>query len=251
MNPRNVFSSSHQISEKRKKELEVFCKSVNISFSNLNLLDLAFHHRSFSNENTEHKHYNNERLEFLGDSVLGLATAAFLYDDMMDNPEGDLARIKSNVVSEKVLAPIAKEKMHIDQYLILGKGEEMTGGRNKKAILADALEAVIGAVYLDSGFESAEKLVLEFIVPEIRKVQQDKGNRDYKSLLQELYQKKYKECPVYELVKRTGPDHDTTFWVKVKLGKSEFGPSDGKNKKEAEQAVARVAYEFLEKNEHI
>ena len=245
MNIRDLIYKSKQLSPERKTELVSFCKNLNIHFNDLNMLDLAFHHRSFSNENEEHKHYNNERLEFLGDSVLGLATAAFLYEDMMDNQEGDLAKIKANVVSEAVLGPIAKEKMHIDKYLVLGKGEEMSGGREKRAILADAVEAVIGALYLDSGYEAAEKLVLSLIVPEIRKVQQDKGAKDFKSLLQEYYQKKNKACPTYELVKRSGPDHDRTFWVTVHLGPVAYGPEAGKNKKEAEQAAAEAACKVL------
>lgn len=242
MNARDLFYEKKKLDPERKKELKTFCKNLGLSFNNLNILDLAFHHRSFSNENTEHHRYNNERLEFLGDSVLGLVTAAFLYEDMMDNAEGDLAKIKSNVVSEKSLAPIAREVMHIDQYLILGKGEELSGGRKKPAILADAVEAVIGALYLDSGYEAAEKLVLRLIVPEIRKVQQDRGNKDYKSLLQEYYQKKNRTCPVYELVKMTGPDHDKTFWVSVHLGSTTYGPESGKSKKAAEQEVAKAAY---------
>ena len=245
MNIRDTIYESKKITPERKKELEVFCKNLKIHFTNLNMLDLAFHHRSFSNENIEHKRYNNERLEFLGDSVLGLATAAFLYEDMMDNAEGDLAKIKANVVSEHVLAPIAKEQMHIDKYLVLGKGEELTGGREKKAILADAVEAVIGALYLDSGYNAAEKLVLQLIVPEIRKVQNDKGSKDYKTLLQEYYQRKNKTCPEYELVKKNGPDHDRTFWVTVHLGNVSYGPEKGKNKKEAEQAAAEAACNAL------
>ncbi|MBR4463586.1 MAG: ribonuclease III [Treponema sp.] len=238
------FFQKTNLSPERKKMLIQFCKNLSIRFSDIELLDLAFHHRSFSNENTEHKHVNNERLEFLGDSVLGMATATFLYEDMMDNPEGDLARIKSVVVSEQTLAPIAVN-IGIDRMLIMGKGEEKSGGRQKKAILADAVEAVIGAYYLDSGYEAAEKLVLSFIVPEIRKVQQNKGVKDYKTLLQEFYQKKYKACPSYELIKKTGPDHDQTFWVSVHLGSTEYGPAQGKNKKEAEQNAAKLAYDSI------
>ena len=241
------FFQKTKLSPERKKMLIQFCKALSIRFSDLELLDLAFHHRSFSNENSEHRHVNNERLEFLGDSVLGMATATFLYEDMMDNPEGDLARIKSVVVSEQTLAPIALS-IGIDRMLIMGKGEEKSGGRQKKAILADAVEAVIGAYYLDSGYDAAEKLVLSFIVPEIRKVQQNKGTRDYKTLLQEFYQKKYKTCPVYELVKKTGPDHDQVFWVNVHLGDTCYGPAQGKNKKEAEQNAARQAYESVCEN---
>lgn len=240
------FFASKSIPPERKKELVAFCRRLSIKFNDLELLDLAFHHRSFSNENSQHRHYNNERLEFLGDSVLGMSTAAFLYEDMMENPEGDLARIKSMVVSEASLAPIALT-LGIDKMLVLGKGEEMSGGRQKKAILADCVEAVIGAYYLDCGYEAAEKLVLSFIIPEIRKVQQDKGQKDYKTLLQEWFQKKYKAVPVYELVEKTGPDHDRTFRVSVHLKDKVYGPAEGKNKKGAEQNAARLAYEQVSK----
>ncbi|MGN0728218.1 ribonuclease III [Treponema sp.] len=242
---KNLFYPEKSLTKERRKELDEFCRNLKLHFKDYSLLDLAFHHRSYSNENSSYKRYNNERLEFLGDSVLGLATAAFLYNDMSQNKEGDLAKIKSNVVSEQSLAPIAVEKMHIDRYLVLGKGEELSGGRKKKAILADAVEAVIGALYIDSGYESAEKLVLEIIIPEIRKVQNDHGSKDYKTLLQEFYQKKTSLCPSYSLVKTTGPDHDRVFYVSVKLGNSVYGPASGKNKKSAEQAAAAVACEAL------
>lgn len=231
------------ISKERKCELFSFCKPIGLKFKDIELLELAFHHRSFSNENLSHKHYNNERLEFLGDSVLGLATAAFLYQDMEENQEGDLAKIKSVVVSEKSLAPIAL-KFGIDKMLILGRGEELSGGRNKPAILADCMEAIIGAYYLDQGFEVAEKYILSFIIPEVRKVQHD-GGKDYKTLLQEVYQKKYKHCPVYNTVNISGPDHDQTFSVCVVLGDVTYGPETGKSKKEAEQNVAKAAYDAI------
>ena len=243
MNKRDLIYETRKLSKERESALKEFCKNLNIKFNNLGILDLAFHHRSYSNENEAHKRYNNERLEFLGDSVLGLAAVAFLYEDMMDNPEGDLARIKSNVVSELSLAPIALNIMHIDKYLVLGRGEELTGGRTKKAILADAFEAVVGALYLDSGYKTAEDFVLKMIVPEIRKVQQDKGHKDYKTILQEFYQKKYKICPQYELVNKTGPEHDMTFWVSVHLKDDTYGPAKGHNKKSAEQEAARLACE--------
>ena len=160
---------------------------------------------------------------------------------MLEKPEGDLARIKSVVVSESTLAPIAKA-IGVPKCLVLGKGEDLSGGREKKAILADAMEAIIGAYYLDSGYQAAEALVLRLIVPEIEKVLQNKHHRDYKTLLQEHYQKLYKACPEYQLVKRTGPDHDRTFWVTVKLGTVTYGPATGKNKKAAEQAAAAMAW---------
>ena len=148
----------------RKQDLTDFCKRVNIHFKNIELLDQAFYHRSVTNEK-KHVH-NNERLEFLGDSVLGMVTASYLYRTL-ENPEGDLAKIKSIVVSEKALAPVAL-KFGIDKLLVLGHGEEITGGRKKPAILADCMEAIIGAYYLDSGYKNAEKYVLEFIIPATR-----------------------------------------------------------------------------------
>ncbi|MBB5218335.1 ribonuclease III [Treponema rectale] len=242
----DYFFEKHTLSQERKHVLLEFCRNLEIKFRDLTLLDLALTHRSYSNENKAYKYRNNERLEFLGDSVLGLATAAFLYDDMENNAEGDLAKIKSNVVSEQTLAPIAIEKMHIDSVLVLGKGEEITGGRHKKAILADAVEAVIGALYLDSGYKSAEKLVDRLIVPEIRKVQTNTGNKDYKTILQEYYQKKCRKTPVYELLRTYGPDCDKTFEVQVKLGNTIYGPVTGKSKKGAEQEAARSACMLLQ-----
>lgn len=243
---KHLFFGSRTVSLERKKDLINFCKPLGLKFNDIELLDLAFHHRSYSNEHTQHKRYNNERLEFLGDSVLGMVTAAFLYEDMAENPEGDLAKIKSAVVSEKSLAPIGLS-MGIDRMLVMGKGEEMSGGREKPAIIADCVEAVIGAYYLDSGYEKARNFVLDFIIPEVRKVQQNKGNLDYKTMLQEFFQKQSKQCPFYELVKTEGPDHNQTFFVSVHLGNAVYGPAEGKSKKNAEQNVAKLALEQINK----
>lgn len=225
------------LTDRRKNQLLQFCKSVDIKFKNIELLEQAFHHRSITNEK---KVLNNERLEFLGDSVLGMVTAAFLYNSL-ENPEGDLAKIKSAVVSEKSLAPIAL-RLGIDKLLEMGKGEEMTGGRTKPAILADCMEAVIGAYYLDSGYKCAEKYVLSFIVPEVEKVLSG-GMKDFKTQLQELFQKNSKKCPVYELISKSGPDHEQIFTVCVHLGDKIYGPCHGKTKKAAEQAAAKLAIE--------
>ncbi|MBO5137417.1 MAG: ribonuclease III [Spirochaetaceae bacterium] len=241
----NLFTKNLQPDSQRKKQLLSFSKEISVHFNDLVLLDMAFHHRSATNEVASNGiRYNNERLEFLGDAVLGMATASYLYETMVGVPEGELARIKSVVVSEMTLAPIALD-MGIDRYLVLGKGEELSGGRRKKAILADAVEAVIGAYYLDSGYQAAEKLVLHLIVPEIDKVLAKRHHKDYKTMLQEFYQKKYKTCPVYEQIKCTGPDHDRTFWVSARLGNVSYGPATGKSKKEAEQAAARIAWEAI------
>jgi ribonuclease-3 len=212
---------------------------LGIKFSDIQLLDLAFLHRSVSNEQTE-GHENNERLEFLGDSVLGMATAACLYETLQYQTEGDLSKIKSVVVSEVTLSQIALE-IGADQCLILGKGEELSGGRKKKAILADTVEAIIGAYYLDAGYGAAEKLVKKLIESKIIGVKENHYIRDYKSLLQEFYQKQYKLCPSYELVKTTGPEHDRLFFVSVRMHNEVYGPETGKSKKEAEQAAAHRA----------
>lgn len=231
------------VSPDRKKKLIDFCKNLGLKFRDIDLLDLAFHHRSCSNEDINFKDLNNERLEFLGDSVLGLVAADFLYNDMTKNSEGDLSKIKSAVVSEDALAPVAL-KFGLDKMLVLGHGEELSGGRTKKAILADCMEAVIGAYYADQGFSAVQKYVLSFIVPEVRKIQKT-GGKDYKSLLQEMYQKKCKKCPVYKTVSVTGPDHSREFRVTVHLGEVSYGPASGKSKKEAEQLAAKDAYEAL------
>lgn len=226
----------------RKNELLQFCKSVDIHFKNLDLLDQAFNHRSIKNEKKELQ--NNERLEFLGDSVLGMVTAAYLYKNL-ENSEGDLAKIKSAVVSEESLAPIAN-KLGINKLLRMSKGEEMTGGRNKPAILADCMEAIIGAYYVDSGYKAAEKYVLEFIIPEIKNVLENGiGMKDYKTVLQEKYQKLTKTTPKYELLSVSGPDHEQIFEVQVLLGEKAFGPVKGKSKREAQQQAAKLALDYL------
>ena len=225
-----------ELSKERKHQLSEFCDRVGIQFNNLEHLDQAFHHRSLTNE--AHGVKNNERLEFLGDSVLGMVTASYLYRNL-HNPEGDLAKIKSAVVSEKALAPVAL-KFGIDKLLLLGHGEEMSGGRKKPAILADCMEAIIGAYYLETGYKAAEKYVLSFIEPAVKEIF-TQGVKDYKTQLQEKFQKKTKECPHYELISKTGPDHDQTFNVCVHLGDKTFGPVSAKSKKEAEQQAAKLA----------
>ena len=240
-----MFPFKHVLERQRKQELLAFQKKAKCKFKNINLLDIAFHHRSFSNEHSDSP-VNNERLEFLGDSVLGMIVAAQLYLAYPDKPEGDIAKIKAAVVSEDSLFPIALN-LNVDRYLMLGHGEEVSGGRKKKALLADAVEALIGALYLDSGFKAVQRFVLEIIAPQIRLVEQNKHQyRDYKSLLQEYVQKKYRIIPKYLLVETHGPDHDRIFQVKVMIKEMEFGPACGKNKKEAEQAAAEVAWKALE-----
>jgi ribonuclease-3 len=231
------------ITSERKRELVLFERSTGIRFRRQELLNLAFSHRSFAHESSKDVG-NNERLEFLGDSVLGVMVSEYLFSNLPDRPEGDLAKIKSFVVSEDSLAAIAKN-LKIDNFVLIGKGEEFSGGRSKKAILADCLEAIIGAYFLDSGFKSCKKFVLKFIIPEITKVLENKHRQDFKTLLQEHVQKIYKTYPKYALVQKTGPDHDKTFWMEVKIRERAYGPGKGKNKKEAEQNAASIAYKEL------
>ena len=226
----------------RKSELRLFCKSSELKFKNLKLLDLSLTHRSVLNERPESS--NNERLEFLGDSVLGLICVSLLYRRFPQKNEGELAKIKSVVVSEDILSGLALE-LAVDTVLVLGKGEEQTGGRNKKTILADALEALIGALYIDSGFKTVEDFVVPRINREIDRVLEKKGKEDYKSELQELSQRLFKNYPVYKLVKRTGPEHERLFWIEVTVNKTSYGPCVGRNKKTAEQEAAHLALEAL------
>ncbi|WP_410176444.1 ribonuclease III [Sphaerochaeta associata] len=233
------------ISSDRERELLVFIRESHIIISNLELLNLAFTHRSYANETSEMVD-NNERLEFLGDSVLGMCVADWLFRNLPAKAEGDFSKIKSVVVSEDSLAMIAR-KLHVDKYLLIGKGEENTGGRDKKALLADCMEALFAACYLDSGFEAAKSFVMRYLEQQIRAVLDDDYHRDYKTSLQEYMQKRWRKVPSYTLVKKTGPEHDYTFFVEVDVNGKVFGPASGVNKKQAEQMAAKLAYDQLVK----
>lgn len=238
-----MFQNAGPLSRERKIQLSAFQKRAGIRFRSLELLNLSFTHRSCGNEDPS-RSQNNERLEFLGDAVLGLVAASCLYERLGERAEGELARIKSYVVSEEVLSELARA-LKLDECLLLGKGEEQSGGRVKKAILADATEALFGAYYLDSGFEAVFRFVRGLVEPEIAKVLQNRHHKDYKTLLQEYAQKYHRSYPLYRLVKKAGPDHDRTFWVSCEVAGAEYGPSIGKNKKEAEQSSAQAAYEAI------
>jgi len=227
----------------RKKQLATFQKTVGFRFKSLELLNLSFLHRSVSNETG--CRLNNERLEFLGDSILGAACATLLYQQYADKTEGELAKIKSVAVSEDVLSSVARV-LQLDTMLLLGKGEDLSGGRTKKAILADTLEALIGALYLDSGYKAAFTFISRYLVPEIGRVTENDYHRDYKSLLQELCQRQYRSYPQYRLVKHSGPDHERMFWIEVNVNGTLYGPGIGRNKKSAEQEAAHMAYQALE-----
>ena len=236
------------IDPERKKALADFQKNSGIKFKSLELLNLSFMHRSVSNECSVSKEssgkINNERLEFLGDSILGAVCATLLYSKFPDKSEGELAKIKSVAVSEEVLSAVARV-LQIDTMLILGRGEDLSGGRGKKAILADAMEALIAALYLDSGYAAAFDFVSRCIAPEIDRITDTGSYRDYKSLLQETCQQQFHSYPEYSLVKKTGPEHERVFWVEVHINSRVFGPVTGRSKKAAEQEAARIALEHI------
>ena len=231
------------VNSSRRKELSLFQKKAGLRFRRFDLLDLAFCHRSYVNETTEDID-NNERLEFLGDSVLGIVVADYLFRLLPDRPEGDLARIKSHVVSEESLADIALS-LGIDSIVHVGKGEELSGGRTKKALLSDSMEALIGAWHLDAGYEKASRFILRYLKDPIETVLANRHRKDYKTLLQEIVQKRYHSYPKYVLERKTGPDHQRIFWMNVIVQSDTFGPGMGGNKKSAEQEAARLAYESL------
>ncbi|MFP5224559.1 MAG: ribonuclease III [Actinomycetota bacterium] len=214
-------------------------RHVGLPLKRRRLLDLAMTHRSFAYEKGGLP--NNERLEFLGDAVLGIVVTRALYDMYPDEDEGDLAKRRAALVNATVLAEIARE-IGLGEHIRLGKGEEMTGGADKGSILADTFEALLGAVYLDRGMKRAEKLILKLMLPRIR------GDvevaRDYKTSLQELASARFGALPEYR-VSESGPDHAKRFRAAVFLEGSEYGEGDGRSKKEAEQAAARLAVRRL------
>ncbi len=228
------------LSDERKAELFSFTEGLGIHFDDYRLLNLAFTHTSYANE---YKGYadSNERLEFLGDSVLGMITAEYLFSSFTRFHEGEFSKIKAVVVSEESLSEVALS-IHLDRYILVGRGERSQQGTMKKAILADALEAVIAALYLDQGLETAKRFVLSFIPAQVEKMLENKlSYKDYKTELQEYLQKRRGKVPRYVVVSQSGPDHAQVFHVNVEMGTKSFGPGEGRNKKAAEQAAARMA----------
>ena len=221
------------------KDLET---AVGYRFSNISLLQNALAHSSYANERWHNSLLSNERLEFLGDSVLGMLVAEYLYRNFPDRPEGDLTRMRADMVCEKTLAAAAN-RIGLGEHLLLGHGEEQGGGRSRDSILADAMESVIAASFLDGGLEAALKIVQKFILVEVPVTKLH--NRDYKTQLQELVQQKKNQTLSYALAGQSGPDHDKQFDVAVSLNGKVVGSGSGSSKKRAEQDAARCAVENL------
>ncbi|MBR2131964.1 MAG: ribonuclease III [Oscillospiraceae bacterium] len=217
--------------------MESLEKKLQYTFSNRELLSEALNHSSYANEHRSASVHSNERLEFLGDSVLGFVTAEFLFRTYGKLPEGDLTRIRAALVCEQSLYEVARE-LELGQYLKLGKGEEAGGGRERQSILADAVEAVFAAVYLDGGIEKARSLIHCVLLSRTCVVEE---RRDYKTTLQELIQRKSGQVLTYHMVGESGPDHNKTFVFEVRLNGEVIGQGNGHSKKEAEQDAARCA----------
>ena len=212
--------------------------ALHYHFHDVSLLRNALTHSSFANENRNLKLPCNERLEFLGDSVLGFAVAEFLYRSFPDRPEGEMTRMRADMVCEATLAAAA-ESIGIGNELLLGHGEAQNGGRRRASILADAMESVIAAAYLDGGFNAAHGIIERFILCSVPK--QQVRNVDYKTMLQELVQKQKDQVLSYHPIGESGPDHNKRFVVEVRLNKVAVGAGEGSSKKRAEQAAARAA----------
>ena len=232
-----------------RKSLDHLQNAIRIQFKNPSLLRRALTHRSYVNE-----HGNgigdNERLEYLGDSVLALVVNEYLYRHFEEYREGKLAKIKSNVVSETTLAAIAK-RICLGDHILMGKGEEQSGGRERPSILADTLEAVIGALYLDAGLKACRGFILRHLRlrAEIDVADEMSQSRDPKTTLQEYVQRKYRERPVYEVVGERGPDHDKEFTVKLLIRGREIVTADGPSKRKAEMNAARASLRIIEEEE--
>ena len=223
------------------KKLEKLQQSVGYKFKDERLLQRALTHTSYANECNEGHNKSNERLEFLGDSVLGIITAEHFYLNFKDLPEGELTKLRAATVCENSLSSFARQ-LGLGEYLLLGKGEMCTGGSDRPSILADAFEALIAAIYLDGGIEEAKKFVLKYVD---KAVEEHRGFKDYKTVLQEVIQKNPGEVIEYVLVKESGPDHNKRFEVEVHLNSNVIGKGVGTSKKKAEQLAAKEALELM------
>ena len=233
--------------EQREREIRQFSENLGYAFDNLKLLDLALSHSSWSNERmcSQPALVCNERLEFLGDAVLGMVISDYLYKNFSQAPEGELSRMRANLVNTQALAACARE-LNIGDYLLLGKGEEQQEGRQKVSILADALEAVLAAVYLDGGMEAVYRVIERIFAARITMPSQDVAHKDHKSALQEKVQAIMPSHPQYKLLSATGPDHQRMFQVAVMLQGKTLATAKGSSKKKAEQAAALLVLENFE-----
>ena len=234
------------ISEERRADLLEISGRLGISFDDLRLLDQALTHTSYANESRPKKLQHNERLEFLGDAVLELATSTYLFKHFPEVQEGELTRARASVVCEAALNRRAKE-LDLGSYLLLGRGERFNGGSSRPSTLADAFEAVIGALYLDQGWDKAAEYVINQLHEELLEVDRGQNIKDYKTMLQEKVQRHPGQKIVYELLSATGPDHAKIFETAVRINGLAYGVGKGHSKKAAEQNAAMQALEKLKR----
>ncbi len=239
------------ISAERLHLLNEIQSKIEYKFKNIELLNWALTHSSYANEHKRFKITYNERLEFLGDSVLGLIVSDYIFIKYSNYPEGELTKLRATVVCEPSLSYVAKQ-IDLGKYMLLGKGEEVTGGRERVSILADAFEALIGSIYLDGKFSSAKTFVLKSMTGIIENAVNGRELFiDYKTQLQEILQKKTKSKIEYKIISEEGPDHNKVFHTEVIVKNKMLGKGLGKSKKEAEQNAAKAALEGMElENEH-
>ena len=228
------------------RELVELEKKINYTFKDKSLLTKAMRHSSYANEKHLPKYECNERLEFLGDAVLELVSSEFLFYEHKTKPEGELTKLRASMVCEPALAYCAKE-IDLGDYLLLGKGEDANGGRLRASITSDAMEALIGAIYLDGGFANAKEFIEQFI---LKDMENKRLFYDGKTILQEIVQAKHGETIHYQLLEETGPDHDKSFQVAVFIGEVQYGIGTGRTKKSAEQEAAYRSILRLGKEEN-
>ncbi len=239
-------SREQMLGAQEQRVLTEFCKHFKLPFRDLNLLKLALTHRSYLSVTGQSPRESNERLEFLGDSVLGLVTSEFLYRRHPDEHEGHLTKVKSLLVSKAILSRRAL-RMGLGRFVLMSHSEVESGGRQRLSILADAFESVLGAIYLDQGFEAARTFIHQHLLVESDAISSDKRHTNYKSHLQEYVQNTFRTHPSYRIRSEEGPDHSKYFVVEVMVGRRSLGEGRGHNKKEAEQAAARDALEKVER----
>jgi ribonuclease-3 len=228
-------------------DLTTWQQSLGITFNNISLLEQALVHSSYINENPGFAPTSNERLEFLGDAVLGLIVAERLHQDFPQFNEGQMTRLRAALVRRETLARMA-QAIGLGDHLYLGRGEEASGGRQKPINLAGAIEAVIGAIFLDQGFARARDFTLRLLETDLQEAVTRGDSIDYKSELQELIQAKEQQIPTYHVIESTGPDHDRRFTVEVRVGDTLLGRGSGRSKKAAESEAARAALEKLRRD---
>jgi ribonuclease-3 len=231
-----------------REDIKDMIRKLGYEFKRTDLLEQAFRHSSYVNELGDTAVRDNERLEFLGDAVLDLAVSDLLMEVFQEAKEGDLSKFRASVVNERGLSQVAK-KLGLGDFLLLGKGEELSGGREKPSILADTIEALLGALYLDAGFSKTKEIVHGLFLRYIEQLDSGGAIDDYKSLLQEFTQETYRSRPEYVLTDESGPAHEKSFKVAVRVNGDLVAAGEGRSKKEAEQRAAREAFRCLSKGQ--